>query len=223
MHKVKKYACYLIILTSLIGCSSTGGTIGGLIPAPKFTKGDLTNGIYTAQDKSFIVNSPFDKESYEYTYMEIAERYIDQESSVQFSSSAAPAEVYRISVFKNVRPEEQLEKVAFRSFKKQMESAYNTPFKNLNTKTIPVSGIQAKLVTYSQHIPERRSLGVTAQALDVLYSCTYIEQHNNSAFICINRIAPNVDSFSKGAEERLKAFIESFQLKNITNQGIGRS
>jgi major membrane immunogen (membrane-anchored lipoprotein) len=56
MHRIKMLTFYLVLLTSLIGCSSTGGTIGGLIPAPKFTKGDLSDGIYTAQDKSFIVN-----------------------------------------------------------------------------------------------------------------------------------------------------------------------
>lgn len=207
MHRIKMLTFYLVLLTSLIGCSSTGGTIGGLIPAPKFTKGDLSDGIYTAQDKSFIVNSPFDKDSYEYTYMAIAERYSDKENSIQFSSSAAPAEVYRINVFKNVSPEEQLEKVAFESYKKQMESAYNTPFKNRAVKTMASSGIQAMLVTYSQHIPERSSLGVTAEALDVLHTCTYIEKNNNSAFICINRMAPNADNYSEGAEDRLKGFV----------------
>jgi hypothetical protein len=204
MHRIKMLTFYLVLLTSLIGCSST---IGGLIPAPKFTKGDLSDGIYTAQDKSFIVNSPFDKDSYEYTYMAIAERYSDKENSIQFSSSAAPAEVYRINVFKNVSPEEQLEKVAFESYKKQMESAYNTPFKNRAVKTMASSGIQAMLVTYSQHIPERSSLGVTAEALDVLHTCTYIEKNNNSAFICINRMAPNADNYSEGAEDRLKGFV----------------
>ncbi len=213
MHRMKIFTFYLVLLISLIGCSSTGGTIGGLIPAPKFTKGDLSDGIYTAQDKSFIVNSPFGKDSYEYTYMAIAERYSNKENSVQFSSSAAPEEVYRIKVFKNVSPEEQLENVAFESYKKQMESAYNTPFRNRAVKTIASSGIQTMLVTYSQHIPERSSLGVTAKALDVLHSCTYIEKNDNSAFICINRMAPNADNASEGAEDRLKRFITSFQLK----------
>lgn len=74
------------------------------MPAPKFTEGQLYDGEYLAQDRSFSVKSPFDKDSYEYIYMAIAEDYSDAQNRVQFTSSAARAEVYRISTFRNLPP-----------------------------------------------------------------------------------------------------------------------
>ena len=81
-----------VLLLGLVGCSTTGGELGGLVPAPKFTKGTLADGQYTAQDNSFSVKSPFDKGSNEYTYMKIEEHYSDTENHIVFSSSAASAE-----------------------------------------------------------------------------------------------------------------------------------
>lgn len=213
MKNLRSLVCGLGILFVLVGCTSTGGTIGGLIPAPKFTKGKLSDGLYTAQDDSFSVRTPFDTDSYEYTYMAIAESYGNREDDIQFSSSAAPAEVYRIAILKDVPPDQDIEKLAFDEYRKLFEGAYKTPFKNHRTKQIMVSNVPVILNTYSQHIPERSSLGRTAMALDVLHSCFYLAKGKNAAYVCINRIAPGTEGASVDAEQRIEKFIGSFELK----------
>lgn len=204
--------CSLLVSTVLSGCSSTGGTIGGLLPAPKFTKGELTDGIYTAKDKSFSVASPFDKDSYEYTYMAIAEKYGAIENSIQFSSSAAPAEVYRISIFKNTREDENLEQVALNGYRSQFENMYASPFQIEASQEVNVRDKSLVLNTFSQHIPRRGSLGKTVQAMDVLHSCLYFENGVNAAFACVNRIAPGKKGSSKDSEGRLIDFFKSIEL-----------
>lgn len=210
---MKNYVYIILVTYALWGCTSTGGTIGGLIPAPKLTKGKLEDGLYTAQDGSFTVKTPFNRESYEYTYMEIAERYSELEDNVQFSTSVAPAEVYRVNIFKNVTPEENLRASAFASYRKQFESAYQTSFEDEASEYVSISGDSVVVSTYSQYIPERGSIGAKAQALDVLHSCFYLEKSRNSAFVCANRIAPGTEGSSKESEERVSEFIKSFQLK----------
>lgn len=87
---------FIFGLSFLFGCSSTGGTIGGLLPAPKFMKGDVENSIYYAQDQSFEIRTPFEEGSAAYTYMEVKEQYSDMGAYVSFNSSVRPNEIYRI-------------------------------------------------------------------------------------------------------------------------------
>jgi hypothetical protein len=210
---MKYYVGILSITLLLLGCTSTGGIIGGLIPAPKLTKGTLSDGLYIAQDESFSVKSPFEKDSYEYTYMEIAENYSKSENNIQFSTSAAPAEVYRVNIFKNVSSEENLDQATFAQYRQKFEDAYHTPFENEQSESITISGILVVLNTYSQHIPERSSLGQSAHELDVLHSCFYLEKNRNSAFVCVNRIAPEKQGGSQEAEGRVLKFIKSFKIQ----------
>ena len=74
MHLIKKSV--LIFLTYLLAsCSSgTGGIIGGLVPAPKFLDGEVTDGIYASPENAFTVRTPYtEKEHYEWSYTQIHE------------------------------------------------------------------------------------------------------------------------------------------------------
>ncbi len=86
----------------LTGCETTGGAIGDLVPAPKYYKGKVENGIYYAKDGSFEVRIPFEQNTYAYTYMEVKEQYRDIGAYVSFNTSVCPNEVYRIEIGKKL-------------------------------------------------------------------------------------------------------------------------
>ncbi len=146
----------------LFGCYSTGGEILGLVPAPKITKGTLVDGKYTAMDESFSVNSPFPEGGYEYTYMKIMERYSDFENQITFSSSAAPTEVYRVHIYKDVDYQklgissaEELEEHLLSMAKDIFESAYDTPLIQQDSETKSIGNLKADSHSFLQEIPER--------------------------------------------------------------------
>lgn len=85
-------------IASLTGCSTTGGDIGGLVPAPKFLKGSIDNGVYTAQDKRFTVAVPHAQGSYEYSYMQVKEQYGQNEAYVSFGPAAFDQSIYRVDL-----------------------------------------------------------------------------------------------------------------------------
>lgn len=201
----------LLVVFISTGCRTTGGIIGGLIPAPKFTKGDLTDGLYLAQDMSFSVVSPFPEDSYAYTYMSVSEEYTEKEINVVFSSSAAPAEVYRVNVYKNIQPVAGVEAFFLDSYRTALEGAYNTPFEKREAQQISVSNVSTTLHTYFQHIPERSERGRKLMSFDVLHSCFYLAKVSTAAFVCLNRIEGGTP-LAGNSDERVQAFIQSFQL-----------
>lgn len=85
-----------LFVVGLTACSSTGGDIGGLIPAPKFLKGAIENNVYTAQDKRFTVSVPHAQGSYEYNYMQVKEQYGQVEDYISFGPAAFNQSIYRI-------------------------------------------------------------------------------------------------------------------------------
>ena len=100
MHQVR-IALFVCATVLLVGCetTSTGGTIGGLFPAPKFLKGEIENDIYIAQDKSFSVRIPHSIGSYEYTHMQVKEQYSDHGTYVSFGPSAFDRGIYHIQIY----------------------------------------------------------------------------------------------------------------------------
>jgi predicted transcriptional regulator YdeE len=213
MKIISRSLIAVVFILQVTGCSSTGGVVGGLVPAPKLTQGELSEGRYLAKDKSFSVDSPFEKESNAYTYMAIAEDFSLTENRLQFSSSVVPAEVYRVNIFKNVGPQENIGDAAFSQYRQFFEDSYKTSFEGPKTEEITVEGVQYTLNTYSQHIPERSSLGRKVQELDVLHTCLYLAKGDNAAFICVNRIASGKEGSTDGSEERVQRFIKSFRLE----------
>jgi hypothetical protein len=89
----------VLSLTLMVAaCASTGGTIGGLVPAPKILQGSIDNNVYTAKDKRFTVSVPHAQGSYEYTYMQVKEQYGPVEDYVSFGPAAINQSIYRIDL-----------------------------------------------------------------------------------------------------------------------------
>jgi len=118
----------IIFMMFLGGCSTTGGTIGGLFPAPKFTKGKIDNNIYTSKFADFSIRVPFNKGSSAYRYMEIKEQYSDLGAYISFASHQS--HVYRLEIAKKLHPEASsfdLEKIAemvIENYSLQIEAGY---------------------------------------------------------------------------------------------------
>lgn len=88
---------FLICLFWLTACSSsTGGTIGGLFPAPKFTEGEIKNNHYVSLDGDFSIGLPHQESSYEYRYMEMKEQYGEESEYVSFGPAAMDGSIYRL-------------------------------------------------------------------------------------------------------------------------------
>ncbi|MGY0216345.1 hypothetical protein ACWJJH_03030 [Endozoicomonadaceae bacterium StTr2] len=211
MKTIKLFSA-VILSTLLAGCSSTGGTIGGMIPAPKFTRGDFKNSQYTAKDNSFKVDSPFKSASYAERYMEIAESYQAGEIQVAFSSSAAPAEVYRVRVFDNVQNEEGFQSLLLERSAANYEQSYGTALKQINSGSLNINGLKVDTTTFRQKIPERSEGLRRLEGFDTLHSAFYMKKGNKIAFIWINRMPPGQEIMTSGAEARIEAFVRSFEL-----------
>jgi hypothetical protein len=68
-------AVILVIATGLVGCHSTGGTVGGLFPAPKLLKGNVTGDFYTSPDHAFQIQIPYppSRDDYQWKYAKVTE------------------------------------------------------------------------------------------------------------------------------------------------------
>ncbi len=158
MSPIRVFLLVIVMLVS-VGCSTTGGTIGGLFPAPKFLKGDIKNNTYTAQDKSFSVAVPHKDTSYEYKYMHVKEQYSEFEAYVSFGPAALDTSIYRIQIGKRITPESQsvkLEDVApiiLENYRAQLEKGYGTAPKEEESRQETINGRKAYFWKLSQVIP----------------------------------------------------------------------
>ncbi|RCS56870.1 hypothetical protein [Parvibium lacunae] len=201
----------LVVTLFLFGCSSTGGSIGGLIPAPKATKGELRSGIYTSQDKIFEINVPFPVNSTAYSYMQIEETYLQNETHIVFSSTLNPAEVYRVDLFcklpeeSNMKSAHELAKVIRDQYSAQFSAAYGNPLINQQAdKALPNE------FTYTQIIPERKSGTQRALGFTVQHSSYAFKKENCLAHIWVN-FPISEKALPSGAELRKAQFINSFR------------
>ncbi len=211
MHSATKWIVAIGLAFGMAGCQTTGGIIGGLIPAPKMTQGELSNGRYTAKDQTFSVDSPFATDSIAYTYMSITEDYQEGEDHIIFASSAAPAEVYRVDVIKQARNEPALRELILSKYKEVFESSYKAPMQLQGNEPVSISGLDSTASSFVQEIPERRSGGQVAHGFTALFTYYYLERNGNAYAILVNRAAPGDAGFAEGAEGRISKFIRSFQ------------
>src|SRR5262245_62348801 len=100
-----KLASFALVFGLLAaGCSTSGGTVLGLFPAPKVLDGSIDDSVYTAEDGSFSVRVPHDEDSSEYTYMQVKE--VEQPGSggagaehyVSFGPAAFCQGIWRLQV-----------------------------------------------------------------------------------------------------------------------------
>ena len=197
----------------MYGCSTTGGTIGGLIPAPKFLKGKIENNIYYAQDSSFQIKPPFDQESYSYTYMEVKEQYANVGAYVSFNSSDRPNEIYRIEIGKKLdksQPSPAFEKLVnglLSNYIQQLKG-YGTSPTELQRLETKLDGKRANLIILSQRIASKMT-----------YHMIYIIQSSNGGGSVWVQWPHDCDSCKNGKEDEIMAtnpiiesFIKSFKL-----------
>jgi hypothetical protein len=204
-----------LVTLLLSACASQQNTeeVSGTGIANSVLSGKLHHGNYRAADDSFRVDTPFRPGSETYTNMHIAESFDISESQVLFTSSAAPVEVYRVHLFKgNLPPEGELYRQATAQYFELFEERYGTTLEPINLQDHQISGVSATSATFGQYIPERSALGLSADAVDIWHSYYYLERGENAAFIWINRPQPNQPGATPGAEERIDAFINSFEL-----------
>ena len=84
--------------------STTGGSIGNLMPAPKFLKGSIKDNIYSGPDHYFSVRIPHDVGSYEYQYTKIKEQFADDGDYLSFGPAALDQCIYRLDIAKRHTP-----------------------------------------------------------------------------------------------------------------------
>lgn len=155
-------ALFALAAVWLVGCETTGGTLGGLLPTPKFLKGEIRNDIYTAQDKSFSVRVPHKDGSYEYKYMQVKEQYGDLGAYVSFGPAAFDQSIYRIETAKRTSQSKELDKAAsakiVEGYKAQLQKAFGTAPKEVSSSQETINGRKAFYWQLTQIIPAGKYL-----------------------------------------------------------------
>lgn len=224
------FIVFLAISLGAVGCASTGGEIGGLLPAPKITKGTLKEGLYTAKDGSFSVMSPFPFGSYEYLYMKVEEHYTKGQTQIIFSSSPAPAEVYRIHTLSRVAADGFAPSPEFASQEllnaaiSMFEEGYGTALNRDGQGFRAGGNLEFAWQSFIQEVPERRGgfrdRYMAAQAMTVQHRAYQGSRGDELVFVWINRpvegkLSGATPAGKAAAEERELQFIESFRLLSL--------
>jgi hypothetical protein len=101
-------AVFAFFVCLLAACDSTGGAIGNLVPAPKFLKGKIANGVYTSADGYFSVKVPHKEGSEEFRYMRVKEQVAAIGLYLSFGPAALNQDIFRIDIGKRLTPESRL-------------------------------------------------------------------------------------------------------------------
>jgi hypothetical protein len=213
MSSFRALVLALAVIACAAGCRSTGGTIGGLVPAPKATKGTLSDGRYTAQDKSFSVAVPFPPGSPGHSVMAIVEKGDARESLVVFSSSAHPAEVYRVATFADVKPAGRLPEASLAACRKELETSSRAPLRAEKATPALIDGVLATSHRFSQTIPERTVDGHKHPGFVAIHVTHFLQRSTRAAFISVHRMQEGTMAHTTGNEARVMAFLKSFRLR----------
>jgi uncharacterized protein involved in exopolysaccharide biosynthesis len=213
MSSLRVFVLAFFVSLAAVGCGSTGGTIGGFIPAPKFTKGTLAAGRYMAKDKSFSVAVPFPPGSAGHAAMEIVENSEGVGNVVAFSSPVHPGEVYRVTTFADVKPANRLAETTVASYRKQMEAAVGTPLRAEKASQDLIDGMLANSRRDSQSIRARAADGAKSKGLVSIHSTHFLQRSTRAAFIAVHRSADASSAGAEGGEARVVAFLKSFRLR----------
>ncbi len=96
----------IILITSIcissMGCATQGGTIGGLVPAPKFLKGNVKSNRYTAPKNVFSVNIPYEPGSNEWKWAKVGELENGPVTAVVFGPAAFDRNEYHAVLIRHV-------------------------------------------------------------------------------------------------------------------------
>jgi hypothetical protein len=191
------------------GCSTTGGTIGGLFPAPKFLKGEIKNNIYTAQDKSFSVAVPHKDGSYEFTYMQVKEQNSEYGAYVSFGPAALDQSIYRVEIAKRVTPGSQNVKFddaapkIVEGYKAQLQNGYGTTPQEAESRQETINGKKAFFWRLTQVVPVGKY--VSNEAVTFTHDVYVIDFEKGAAIVWVQ--VP--ETIQKKAAMDPRAFAES--------------
>src|SRR4051812_1858035 len=201
-----------LLVFVLAGCESTGGTIGGLLPAPKLYQGKVEGNRYVAMDGSFSVTLPHEVDSYQYKYMSVKERYTNVGAYVSFGPAATDQSIFRVDLGKKISPESRTLKLQdlapqiVASYRKQLEEGYSAPMDEVSQGTATVRQALALTWQYRQHIPSRSTL--QGRTVETIFQHTaYAIESADAAVVLWVQIEEKC-SFCR---ERAAAFVNSFQ------------
>ncbi|VAW71619.1 hypothetical protein MNBD_GAMMA12-86 [hydrothermal vent metagenome] len=214
---------FLLLIPFIYGCSSTGGTLGGLFPMPKFMKGKVKNNIYHALDGSFEIKTPFKQGSKFYTYMKVKEKYSNIGTYVSFNTSIYPNEFYRVEIGKKLDkskpsvPFKKLVKVLLQGYVKKL-SVYGKIKVQRRIQT-RLDGKKAVLVVLVQAMAARRSYQGVSPSYSAYHMIYIVKSPNGGGLVWVQW--PNAcHSCQSGSEaeilasdKRIKEYFKSFRLK----------
>lgn len=153
-----------VALMSLSACATTGGSIGGLFPAPKILKGNISADRYAAPGGTFSVAVPHAAGSYEYRYMQIKEQFEGQDAYVSFGPAAFDQSVYRLEIARldpAMTDAVNLDDVApqfVATYEQQLQAAYGTDLELVVVQAESVSGRPAWHWEFRQVAPAGKHL-----------------------------------------------------------------
>lgn len=147
-----------IISILVIGCSSTGGTIGGLFPAPKFLDGKIENDVFISKNNDFSVSIPHKEGTYEFTYLQIKEQYNELGAYISFGPAAMDQSIYRLEVgkklsesSKNVELSAMVDAV-ITNYSKQLEYGYKSKPTLIKKEKTMINGFESFVVHLTQNL-----------------------------------------------------------------------
>lgn len=143
----------------LAGCETSGGTIGGLLPAPKFLKGEIKNGTYTSDDKTFSVAIPHKEGTGEYRHMQVKEQTNQFGAYVSFGPSAFDQSIYRVEIGRQLVAAgeklrlEQIAPEVVEGYKAQLKNGYGSELKEQASRQESLNGKKAYYYQFTQLVP----------------------------------------------------------------------
>lgn len=221
--------CGLIILFSFSGYAGndhTGGTIGGLIPAPKVIEGQIENGIYTSSENEFSIDIPNWNEKYEYRYMQIKEQFFNTGQYLSFGPAVLNRTIYRLEFVRKLSRESyeiELESVKdqiFDGYIAQIENAYGSKAKLISERRGVFNSKNSFSRVYKQHTPEKKKLFSADVAEDLRYHAIDIVDFGSYSAIFwveipLKEVKPNPEIESaliNSSYDEHISFVKSFRL-----------
>jgi hypothetical protein len=202
----------VLMAVMLVACSTTGGTIGNLIPAPKLLKGEIRNNVYYAPNGVLSVAVPFAKGTYEYTYLQIKEEFNATTELVVFGPAAYDRGIYRVQV---VERRDGLDTPdAFnadapdimRGAREMVQNDGRAPLEELRKDEEPVNGHPTLHERVTQHVPP----GVLSNHPELLTYDLYVMQFG--AKVAIAMVMRPEKSYADPPAISVAAFVQSVQV-----------
>lgn len=230
-----KIITLILSLTFTSACFSTGGTIAGLIPAPKIIKGEISNGIYTSPDQDFKIIVPNWNNKGEYQYMKMKEQISKTGEYLSFGPAVANRNIYRLEYAKKldvssyyIELKTQKDQI-FKSYISQIEKAYKSKAELISEDVDLFKAKKSYSRIYRQHTPQKKKFFKTI-AEDLRYHFIDLVDYGSYNILYWVTIPINIKN-NQLIEEKLKnrdnseytSFINSFNFqKHSSKKMIGK-